>query len=273
METIINNIKINFQGALGDTINKVVFAIIVLVIGWIAIGWVLKILKKVLQHSKIDPTLKPFIISLSSISLKVILIVSVINMAGEATSLVAVLGAASLAIGLAFQGALSNFAGGFLILTLRPFKVGDFVETLSHKGTVEAIHVFNTVLITIDNKVITIPNGQLSNASVINYTEKPTRRVDIAFGVGYDADIKLVAQVLESVISSHPLIHEDPAPFIKLAEHGDSALVFQTRSWCNTSDMWTVHYDLMTQVKLAFDENNISIPFPQMDVHFDKTQG
>ncbi|MCF8018679.1 Small-conductance mechanosensitive channel [Petrocella atlantisensis] len=273
METIINNIKINFQGALGDTINKVVFAIIVLVIGWIAIGWVLKILKKVLQHSKIDATLKPFIISLSSISLKVILIVSVINMAGEATSLVAVLGAASLAIGLAFQGALSNFAGGFLILTLRPFKVGDFVETLSHKGTVEAIHVFNTVLITIDNKVITIPNGQLSNASVINYTEKPTRRVDIAFGVGYDADIKLVAQVLESVISSHPLIHEDPAPFIKLAEHGDSALVFQTRSWCNTSDMWTVHYDLMTQVKLAFDENNISIPFPQMDVHFDKTQG
>jgi small conductance mechanosensitive channel len=272
METIINNIKINFQGALGATFNKVIFAIIVLIIGWIAIGWALKIIKKVLKHSRVDPTLKPFIISLSSIALKIILIVSVINMAGEATSLVAVLGAASLAIGLAFQGALSNFAGGFLILTLRPFKVGDFVETLSHKGTVEAIHVFNTVLITIDNKVITIPNGQLSNATVINYTEKPTRRVDMNFGVGYDADITLVAQVLESVISRHPLIHEDPIPFIKLAEHGDSALVFQTRVWCNTSDVWTVHYDLMTQVKLAFDENNINFPFPQMDVHFNKIQ-
>lgn len=270
MDEFLSTLVTGLQGMLGDTIGKVAIAIVTLIIGFIAISWIQRVLKKVINHSKLDPTLKPFIVSLSSISLKIILIVTVINMAGEATSLVAVLGAASLAIGLAFQGALSNFAGGVLILTLRPFKVGDFIEASSFKGVVEAIHVFNTILVTVDNKVVSMPNGQLSNASIINYTEKTTRRVDMTFGVGYESDIKLVASIIEEVAKQHPLVHQDPEPFVRLSEHADSALIFVCRVWSNTDDYWTIYFDLMAQVKLAFDANKISIPFPQVDVHLDK---
>lgn len=254
-----------------ESLLDIVIGIVVLIIGLVVIGWIVKIIRKLLEPAKIDKTLKPFIVSLTNISLKIMLVIAVYELiGGKATSFIAVLGAASLAIGLAFQGALSNFAGGVLILSLRPFHVGDYVEVDGHQGIVEAIHVFNTILVTLDNKVVSIPNGSLANTSVINYTEKPERRVDLMFGVGYESDLKLVVSLLEKVAADHPLVMKDPAPFIRLAEHADSSLNFTVRLWCKTDDYWTVYFDVIDQVKTIFDENNISIPFPQMDVHLDK---
>lgn len=267
----MDNFIQTIQSTLGDTILNIGFAIIILIVGLIVINWVLKLLKKAVEHSKIDPTLKPFINSFSSISLKIILFVTIYQMFDSGTtSIVAIIGAASFAIGLAFQGALSNFAGGVLILSLKPFHIGDYISAQGHEGIVEAIHVFNTVIVSLDNKVISIPNGQLSNTSIINFTEKPTRRVDLSFGVAYGSDLKLVVTLLEQVTKEHALILQDPAPFIKLAEHGDSSLIYTVRSWCNTGDYWTVYFDVINNVKTIFDENNIGIPFPQMDVHLDK---
>ncbi len=256
-----------------ESLANIGIAIILLVFGLIITGWIVKLIRRLLEPAKIDKTLKPFIVSLTNISLKIVLVVTVIQVAGvQATSLVAILGAASLAIGLAFQGALSNFAGGVLILSLRPFHVGDYIVVNGHEGTVEAIHVFNTVIVTLDNKVISVPNGQLAGATVINFSGKPERRVDLNFGVGYESDLKLVKKILEDVASSHPLVLKDKEVFVRLAEHADSSLNFTVRVWIEntTENYWTVYFDLIDQVKTAFDKNDISIPFPQMDVHLDK---
>lgn len=252
-------------------IPQIVGALIVLVVGLLVIRSIRKAIKAALDRSKVDDTLKPFLVSLASAALKVLLIISVLGMLSiKMTSFVAIIGASSLAIGLAFQGALANLAGGVLLLTLRPFKVGDYINAAGHEGIVEAIHVFNTVLVTLDNKVISIPNGNLANTSVINFNVKETRRVDLNFGVGYEADIDKVNEVLTDICASHELIHKDPAPFIKVLEHGDSAVVFVVRVWANTGDYWTVYFDLLETVKKRFDAEGISIPFPQMDVHLDK---
>lgn len=246
-------------------------AIIILIFGLFIIGWFIKLVKRLLEPAKIDKTLKPFIVSLTNISLKVVLIVTVIQVAGvEATTLVAVVGAASLAIGLAFQGALSNFAGGVLILSLRPFHVGDYIEVDGHEGVVEAIHVFNTVIVTLDNKTISIPNGSLAGTTVVNHTEKDIRRIDHTFGVGYETNLREAEKAFHSVANRHPLVLKDPAPFIRLIEHGDSSLNYTFRVWCVTDDYWTVYFDMIDQVKDALDEANISIPFPQMDVHINQ---
>lgn len=259
------------QSTLGSTIVDIALALVTLILGLIVIAWLMKLIRKSLNKTKLDPTLKPFVGSLISALLKVVLIIGVIEMAGgEATSLVAVLGAASLAIGLAFQGTLSNLAGGVLLLTLRPFHVGDVIESSGHIGKVEAIHIFTTVLVTVDNKVITIPNGQLSNASVVNYTSKPTRRVDFTFGVGYESDLKLVAKLIEGVALANPKVLKDPAPFIRLGEQADSSLNFTVRLWTETANYWDVYFDTIDQVTEVFNENQISIPYPQVDVHMDK---
>ena len=249
----------------------VVGALIVLVVGLFFIKHLTKLIRAALNKSKMDPSLKPFIVSLSSTVMKVLLIISVLGMVQiEMTSFVAIIGASSLAIGLAFQGALANLAGGVLLLTLRPFKVGDFIDAAGYQGSVEAIHIFNTQLVTPDNKVISIPNGSLSNTSVVNYNIKPTRRVDLSFGVGYEQDIDKVYSVLNEIYQEHDLIHKEPEPFVKVLEHGDSAVVFVVRVWTETSNYWSVHFDLLESVKKRFDREGISIPYPQMDVHIDK---
>jgi len=250
---------------------QLVGAVIVLLIGLFVIKKITKLVEKLLVKGKVDATLKPFLVSLTSGILKLLLVISVLGMLGVAmTSFIAILGAASLAIGLAFQGTLSNFAGGVLLLTLRPFKVGDFITATGYTGTVEAIHILNTVLITLDNQVISIPNGALSNTSIVNVNAKPTRRVDLNFGVGYEQDIDKVKKILTDICNTHPLVLKDPAPFIKLIEHGDSAVVFVVRAWANTANYWDVYFDLLETVKKRFDEEGVSIPYPQMDVHMDK---
>ena len=267
MNTFISTL----QSYSGGFVASIIGAIVALVIGLIVISWITKLVKRVLEPSKVDATLKPFLVSLTSAALKVLLIIGVIQMAGyPAISFVAVLGAASLAIGLAFQGALSNLAGGVLLLTLRPFHVGDYIEVSGEQGIVEAIHIFNTVLISLDNRVISVPNGTVAGATTINFTQKDKRRVDLVFGVGYDSDLRQVAKIIEGVAKAHAKVDKDPAPFVRLGNQGASSLDFTVRLWCNTSDYWDVYFDVMEQVTEEFNKNNVSIPFPQMDVHLDK---
>lgn len=267
----MNSFLLTLQGYASDYLVDILIAIVVLIIGLWVIKRIVKLVQKLLDKSTMDATLKPFLASVTSIALKVMLIIGVIGMAGyETTSFIAVLGASSLAIGLAFQGALSNLAGGVLLLALRPFKVGDYIEVAGQTGIVEAIHIFNTILISLDNKVISVPNGAVAGATTINYTEKDKRRVDLVFGVGYDSDLRQVAKIIETVSKSHPMVDKDPAPFVRLGNQGASSLDFTVRLWCDTANYWDVYFDIMEQVTDAFNQNNISIPFPQMDVHLDK---
>lgn len=262
---------LNFISLTLPIVKSIVFAIVVLIVGLLVIKWITKIVGKILDKNVIDATLKPYIKSITSAVLKVLLIVSIIGILGiETTSFVAIFGAAGLAIGLAFQGSLSNFAGGVLILVTKPFKVGDYIDVTGHSGTVEAIQLLYTDLVTVDNKVIRIPNGNLSNASVINYSEKDTRRVDFQFSAAYEADSAKVIRVLTEVVTNHSQTLKDPEPFVRMSEHADNAVIYTVRVWVNAADYWVVHFDVIEKVKQRFDEEGISIPYPQMDVHVKK---
>jgi len=249
-------------------IKSIVFAIVVLIVGLLIIKWITKKVDRIIDKRELDATLKPFIKSVISGVLKALLVVAIISILGiETTSFVALFGAAGLAVGLAFQGSLSNFAGGVLILVTKPFKVGDYIEANGHSGTVEAIQILYTDLVTVDNKVIRIPNGSLSNASITNYSEKDTRRVDFQFGAGYEADPAKVVRVLTDIVANHPQALKEPEPFVRMSEHGDSAVIYTVRVWVKAADYWTVHFDVIEKVKQRFDEEGLSIPYPQMDVH------
>lgn len=196
------------------------------------------------------------------------LVISVVTILGiSTTSFVAIIGAAGLAVGLALQGGLANFAGGVLILIFKPFKVGDVLEAQGYTGKVHEIQVFNTILKTPDNKTIIIPNGGLSNGSMVNYSTEPTRRVDMTFGIGYSDDIAKAKSVLQKLIDSDSRILKDPAPMIVVSELADSSVNFAVRTWCNAADYWGIFFDMQEKVKLEFDKENISIPYPQTDVH------
>jgi len=249
-------------------VKSLALAVLTIVFGLLIIKWITINLEKFMRKSSIDSTLSPFIVSVVNASLKVLLVISIIKMLGvDTTSFVAIIAAAGFAIGLAFQGALSNFAGGVLLLTLRPFKVGDYIEAAGHDGTVQYVKILYTELITVDNKVIYIPNGTLSNSSIINYSAKETRRVDFKFSVGYEEDSNQVIKLLTDIMNNHLLVFKEPEPFVRLSEYGDSAVIFTVRLWVNASDYWNVHFDILETVKKRFDEENISIPFPQMDLH------
>ena len=250
---------------------KVLFAIGVWIIGSIIVSGIVKLFKKMMEKSKVDVSLSKFLESIAKIGLKILLFITVASVLGiKMTAFVTILGAAGLAVGLALQGSLSNFAGGVLILLFKPFKVGDFIQAQGHMGVVKEIQIFNTVLNTPDNKVIIIPNGSLSNNSMVNFSSEERRRVDLSFGVGYESNVKQVITIIKSQIEAHPSILKDPEPFVRLGELGDSSLNFTVRVWAKAADYWKVHFDLIENVKEQFDQNNISIPFPQMDVHLDK---
>lgn len=248
--------------------KPIALAIVTLLVGLALIKGGVKLLSRQLFKSKLDESLKPFIISAVSVGLKLLLVVSVVGILGIPTaSFVAILGSFGLALGLAFQGSLSNLAGGVLLLTMRPFKVGDYIEGAGYSGTVKAIQILYTELVTPDNKMIYIPNGNLSNSGIVNYSVNDTRRVDFTFGVVYEVDNHHVLQTLERIILAHPLILIDPEPFMRLSGHGDSAVDYTVRVWTKAEDYWTVHFDLMEKVKTTFDDEKISIPYPQMDIH------
>jgi len=250
---------------------KIIYALLVLIVGF----WIANFLKRTIvkksEKKKSDSSLNHFLSSIVSISLKILVLITVASMLGIATtSFVAILGAAGLAVGLALQGSLANFAGGVLLLLFKPFKVGDYISSQGFDGTVRKIDIFNTTLTTVDNKTIIIPNGKLSNEAVTNYSAEKLRRVDLKFGVAYDDDIKKTKKILDSIIAKHKLILKDPEPFVRLGELGDSSVNFIVRVWVKNEDYWTVNFDLKESVKIEFDKAKLSIPFPQMDVHLQK---
>ncbi len=246
-----------------------------LIVGALIISIGFKLIKKLVEHfinflerRDVDLTLRKFLKSLITVTLKIILVMPVLGYWGiELSGIAALVASAGVAIGLALQGSLSNFAGGFIILFIRPFKVGDYIETSTYGGVVEQIGLFYTQLATVDNKQILIPNGNLSNGSLINYSAKSTRRVDLTFSVGYENDIAHVKDILSKIVENDELILKDPQPFIGVSAHSASSIDFVVRVWCNTGDYWNIYHSLLEEVKITFDKENISIPYPQMDLH------
>lgn len=247
---------------------QLILAIVTLIIGLWVINKFTAGLGKAFGKSGMEPTLQKFIHNLLSVGLKALLLISVASMVGiETTSFIAVLGAAGLAVGLALQGSLANFAGGVLILLFRPYKVGDFIDTNGQMGVVKEIGIIHTTMTTGDNKTIILPNGPVSNGTIVNYSTQATRRVDIVFGIGYGDDLKKAKEVLLGLIEADERILKDPEPLVVISSLGDSSVNITTRSWVNAADYWGVFFDLTENAKLAFDAAGISIPFPQTDVH------
>lgn len=250
---------------------KLLGAIIVFVIGLKLVKWISKWIRNSKKLDKVDDSLRSFLSSFSKILLYALLLITVASIIGiPATSFLTILASCGVAIGLALQGSLSNFAGGLMILFFKPFKVGDYIEAAGESGTVKDISVVYTVLVTPDNKHITVPNGTLTNSVLKNYSTEKTRRVDLIFDVAYGTDEEKVIKIITDVIMTHPLALSEPEPFVRLSSCADSSLKFVARIWCKTEDYWTVNFDVLEGVKKAFDQNGIQIPFPQLDVHIDK---
>lgn len=248
--------------------TKLIASIVVLFIGSKVIKFIKRWIKRSPKLDKVDLGVRTFLSSFAGISLYIFLFISVAMILGiPTTSFITALASCGVAIGLALQGALSNLAGGIMILIFKPFKVGDYINTSSVSGTVSNISIMYTVLTTPDNKVITIPNGTLTNSVVENYSAVENRRVDLTFTTGYDCDVDKVKSILMDVVNSHEKVLKDPEPFARLTNHGDSALEYTVRVWCKAENYWDVNFDLVETVKKEFDANGISIPYPQMDVH------
>ncbi|MDJ0781059.1 MAG: mechanosensitive ion channel, partial [Desulfosarcinaceae bacterium] len=247
---------------------KLVAAVVIFIVG----RWVAKLLRKLIERlmvkSNMDQTLVSFTGNLAYIALLAFVIIAALGQLGiQTTSFIAVLGAAGLAIGLALQGSLSNFAAGFLMIIFRPFKVGDFIEGAGVAGVVEEIQIFTTQLKTPDNKTIIIPNSSLTADNIVNWSVKGTRRVDLTMGIGYDDDIDQARQIMTDIMAADERILKDPAPQIAVSELADSSVNFTVRPWAAAGDYWGVYFDLTEQFKKAFDKAGISIPYPQSDVH------
>lgn len=247
---------------------KIILAVVIFIVG----RWVAKALKNVIQKmmakQNVETTLASFICNLSYVILMTVVIIAALNQIGiQTASLIAIVGAAGLAIGLALQGSLANFAAGFLMLIFHPFKTGDYIEGAGTQGSVEEIHVFTTQLKTPDNKTVIIPNAKIMGDIIVNFSAKDTRRVDLVIGVSYSDNLQKVKHVLEDVLSKDNRILKDPTPTIAVLELGDSSVNFAVRPWVKTADYWSVYFDLTEGIKKRFDDEGISIPFPQRDVH------
>ena len=272
MNTLIAAFDMSVLAAQGaDWGVKILLALVTLAIGWKVAGWLALIVGNPLDRKSVDPTVKPFICSLVSTLLKVAVAVSAIQTVGiGATSFAAIFAAMGLAIGMALSGTLQNFAGGVMLLIFRPFKIGDVIESQGFTGCVKEIQIFQTILLTPDNKMIHLPNGKVSNDSMVNYSTMPERRVDFTFGIGYGDDIDQAREVLKSVIAENTEIIKGQAgrePFIVVGELADSSVNFTVRVWVKAPDYWGVNFAMIENVKKAFDKAGISIPFPQQDVH------
>ncbi len=259
--TVLQTFAITYGG-------KLISGLIILIIGLKLIKYITKLFRSGLERSSVDKSLYAFLLSATKVTLYILLVTILVDTLGvDTASFIAVLGSAGLAIGLAIQGSLSNLAGGVLILFLKPFKAGDFIEAVGHGGIVEEIQLFYTILNTPDNKKIIIPNGELANSSATNHSANDTRRIDLTFGVGYEDDVHKVKQILMDIAKKHPLIFKNPEPQVVLTEHADSSVNFSLRVWCKTEDYWNIRFELMETVKIKFDQESINIPYPQMDVH------
>lgn len=250
---------------------KILLAIVVLIVGFIIVNSLVKISRKLMGKRKVDKSLQAFVISLINVGLKALVLISVADMIGiETTSFVAIIGAAGLAVGLALQGTLQNFAGGVLVLMFKPYKVGDLIEAQGHVGTVKEIQIFVTILLTFENKTVIIPNGAISNGNITNYSTEGKIRVDMVFGISYNADIKAARNAIMKIMTSHEKVYKDPMPFVGVQSLGDSSVNLAVRPYCHPDDYWKVYFDVYEAGKEALDAVNVEIPFPQMVVHMDK---
>ncbi len=264
METILNTI----YSFIAEYWLDVLGAILIFVIG----RWLAKVLSKLagkaMTKAKVDPILTNFVQHLCQIALLVFVVIAAVKKLGiPMTEFTVVVGAAGLAIGFALQGSLANFAAGVMLIIFKPFKVGDFVELAGKMGTVKEIQIFNTILNSPDNVRIIIPNGQVTGSNILNFTANGTRRIDLVIGVSYEDDLKKAQKVIEGVVSSDDRILKDPAHTIAVSELGDSSVNFVVRPWVNASDYWSVRFDITEKIKLTLDKNNITIPYPQHDIH------
>jgi len=249
--------------------TKIIGAILIWIIGSWVIKKIIKAVQAVMSKGNYDESLQKFLLNLCGWALKIILIIVVLGTVGvETTSFAAILAAAGLAIGMALQGSLGNFAGGVLLMIFKPIKIGDLIEAQGEVGVVKEIEIFTTKLTGLSNREIIIPNGSLSNGNIINYTTEGTRRVDLTFGVGYDSDIKKTKQVLMDVLTSHPKVLQTPAPTVNVSELADSSINFAVRPWSTSDDYWDVYFGITENVKEALDAAGIEIPYPhQVEIH------
>ncbi len=248
--------------------TRVVGAIAILVLGRIGVGIIAGIIRRLMLRSRVDETLTKFVTSLTRIALLVFVFIAALGTLGfETTSFIAVIGAAGLAVGFALQGSLANFASGVMLVIFRPFSLGDFVEAGGAVGIIEEIGIFSTIMRTGDNKKVIIPNSGITGSNITNYSAKETRRVDLVFGIGYGDDIRKAKEILQRLMREDDRILTDPEPVVALAELADSSVNFVVRPWVKSGDYWTALWDLTEKVKLTFDQEGVSIPFPQQDVH------
>lgn len=250
---------------------NIVMAIVIYIIGKMVVGILINVFGKIMARSKYDDMLIDFIKAILRAVLMLFVIIASLNQLGvNTTSLVAILGAAGLAIGLSLQGSLQNFAAGVMLLVFKPFKAGDFIEAGGATGVVKSISIFTTIMTTGDNKEIIVPNGGIYGGNITNFSAKETRRVDMVVGIGYDSDLKKAKEILNEMVAADVRILKDPAPTVAVAELADSSVNFVVRPWVASGDYWGVKFDFTEAVKLRFDAEGISIPFPQMDVHVHK---
>ncbi len=249
-------------------ITNLALAAVILFGGLWAARQLRNLVNNLLNKRGVDPMLSSFAASIAHILLIAFVVIASLGQLGiQTTSLVAIIGAAGLAIGLALQGSLANFASGVMIIAFRPFKVGDFIDAGGTSGVVEGIQIFSTQLRTGDNKTIIIPNSKITGGSITNFSAKETRRVDLVFGISYDDDIRMAKEILKDIVAADERILKDPAPVIAVSELADSSVKFVVRPWVKSADYWAVYFDLTENVKLRFDNEGISIPYPQRDVH------
>ena len=243
-------------------------ALVIFFVGKVVVNILINVLGSLLKKSKMDDILVEFITSILKAILLLFVAIAALNKLGvDTTSLIALLGAAGLAVGLALQNSLQNFAAGVMLIVFRPFKAGDFVEAGGVSGVVESISIFSSTMRTGDNKEVIVPNGSIYGGTIINYSARDTRRVDMVFGIGYDADIKKAKELLLKIVTADERVLPEPAPVIAVSALADSSVNFVVRPWVKSGDYWAVLWSLTEEVKLQFDANDISIPFPQMDVH------
>lgn len=269
IEQVTNNELINTY--LIPWASKIVLALVIFIVGrWLA-RWLTGIARKLMERSKLDDMLVNFLGSIIySVLLAVVVLASLEQLGVNTTSALAILGAAGLAVGLALKDSLANFAAGVMLIIFRPFKTGDFIEAAGTTGTVEEVRIFSTVLRTGDNREITIPNGKIYDGTIINYSARSTRRIDLIMGIGYDDNIADARDIIEAIMATDKRILQDPAPVVMVSELADSSVNLAVRPWVNSGDYWAVRSDLLEQVKNAFDREGISIPYPQTDIHMHK---
>lgn len=269
MEDIVETLSatLNFDVA-GITVNKLLSAVILLVVCLFAVKILMKIVDKTMERVKLDNSLRTFIRTAVKIALLFLAVLVVAGSLGiNVTSLIAVLSVFGLAVSLAVQNSLSNVAGGIQLLSSKPFKAGDYVQAGGIEGVVQDVGIVYTRIHTGDNKLIQVPNSQIASEKIVNYTAEPERRVDLTFAASYDAPVETVKKALREVIGTHPLTFATPEPTVRVSKYGDSAIEYSVRVWCATGDYWTVYYDIQEQAKAAFDKAGVEMTYPHVNVH------